>query len=125
MGRNKSIAVWVISVLLAGLYLSGGIPKMAGAENTVEGFRAWGFSDGFRIFIGCAETAGGIGLLIPALATWAALGLSIIMVGAAYTHCLHTPPAYALPAITCFFLLLFIAHARRGQAILLAKPGTA
>ncbi len=125
MGRNKVIAIWVISVLLAGLYLSGGIPKVAGAQNTVDGFRAWGFSDGFRIFIGCAETAGGIGLLIPPLATWAALGLSIIMVGAAYTHLVHPPAYFALIPMVCFFLLLFIARARRGQALLLAKPETA
>ena len=125
MGRNTRIAVWVISVLLAGLYLSGGIPKMAGAENTVKGFHEWGFSDGFRIFIGCAETAGGIGLLLPPLATWAALGLSIIMVGAAYTHFVHPPAFFALIPILCFFLLLFIARARRGQAVLLAKPETA
>ena len=122
MGRFKLIAVWVISVLLAGLYLFGGIPKVGGDANAVEGFRAWGFSDAFRIFIGLAEIAGGIGLLIPPLATWAALGLSLVMVGAAYTHFVHTPPVQALPAIVCLGLLLFIAHARRGQALLLPKP---
>jgi uncharacterized membrane protein YphA (DoxX/SURF4 family) len=121
MGRSKLIAVWVICVLLAGLYVSGGIPKVGAAENAVTGFRSMGFSDGFRVFIGSAEIAGGIGLLIPLVSSWAALGLAIIMVGAAYTHFVHTPPLQALPAIVCFGLLLFVAHARRERALFLAK----
>jgi putative oxidoreductase len=121
MGTRKLIAVWVISVLLAALYVYGGIPKVTGAEQAVAGFRAWGFSDGFRLFIGAAEIARGIALLIVPLTTWAALGLAVIMLGATYTHFLHTPPVQALPAIVCFFLLLFLAYARRGQALLLAK----
>jgi uncharacterized membrane protein YphA (DoxX/SURF4 family) len=121
MERRTLIAVWVISGLLASLFLFAGIPKVGGASNAVEGFRAWGFSDGFRLFIGAAEAAGGIALLIPALATWAALGLACIMVGAVYTHLIHTPPAQALPALICFLLLLFIAYARRPQALFLAR----
>jgi putative oxidoreductase len=120
MGR-KRIAIWVVSALLAALYVSGGIPKVVGAAGPVEGFRSMGFSDGFRIFIGAAEIAGGIGLLILPLATWAALGLAIIMVGAVYTHFVHTPPLLALPAAICFALLLFIAHARRNQALFLSQ----
>jgi putative oxidoreductase len=121
MGRTKGIVVWVLCALLAGLYVFAGLPKVMGAAQPVEGFRAMGYSDGFRIFIGLAELAGGVGLLIPALATWAGAGLAIIMVGAVYTHLVHTPPLQALPALVCFGLLLFIAHARRGQALFLAK----
>ena len=121
MEGRKLIAVWVISVLLAGLYLVAGLPKVMGAEQPVQGFRDWGFSDGFRLFIGFAEIAGGIALLVPALATWSALGLAAIMVGAVYTHFLHTPPLQAVPAFVCFCLLLFLAYARRGQAVMLAK----
>ncbi len=122
MGRTKLVAVWVISALLAVLYVVvAGAPKVMGAEQAVQGFRSMGFSDGFRLFIGLAEVAGGIGLLIPALATWAGLGLAVIMGGAVYTHLVHTPPEQALPALVCLGLVLFIAHARRGQALFLAK----
>jgi uncharacterized membrane protein YphA (DoxX/SURF4 family) len=121
VGTRKLVAVWVISVLLAALFVFAGVPKVTNAQQAVDGFRAWGFSDGFRLLIGAAEIAGGIALLIPALATWSALGLTVIMVGAVYTHVLYTPLREALPALVCFFLLLFLAHARRGQALLLSK----
>jgi uncharacterized membrane protein YphA (DoxX/SURF4 family) len=121
MSRRKLIAVWIFSVLLAGLYVYAGIPKVSGAEPAVQGFRDWGLSDGMRLFVGFAEISGGIGLLIPPLAMWAALGLVCIMVGAMYEVLIHAPPVQALPALGCLLVLLFIAHARRGQALFLAR----
>ena len=55
----------------------------------VENFTRYGHTDAFRLFIGAAEVSGAIGLWIPRLAFWAALGLIIIMLGAVYTHVTH------------------------------------
>src|SRR5688572_27843951 len=81
---SKKIATWCLTVPLAALFLLAGAGKF-GAEATAN-FQKFGYSDGFRIFIGIAEMAGGIGLLVPGLSTWAALGLVVIMAGAVYTH---------------------------------------
>src|SRR5262249_1648089 len=87
--RALNIAGWVASVLLCALFLFAGVPKWMGAQQAVDGFRSFGFSDGFRIFIGVCETLGGIGLLIPRLSFWAACGLVLIMIGAIHTQVTH------------------------------------
>jgi hypothetical protein len=120
-GRGLQIAVYVVSALLTALFLFAGLPKIMGAQQPVEGFRAMGFSDGFRLFIGAAEVSGAIGLWIPKLAFWAACGLVVIMIGAVHTHLTHLdtagPPTGAGAAL---LMLLFIAWARRKSALFLS-----
>jgi putative oxidoreductase len=86
MSKSKTIAVWVICVLLAALFAFAGLPKVMGDPRAVEGFAKGGFPDWFRLFIGAAEISGAVGLLIPKLRFWAASGLFIIMIGAVTTH---------------------------------------
>ena len=117
--KVRPVALWTVSALLAALYVFGaGYAKVAGAGPMVENFRAWGHGDGFRVFIGFCEMAGGIGLLIPALASWAAAGLAIIMAGAVYTHVTNDMPV-VLPVVL-LVMLIAIAYLRRGRAFLLA-----
>lgn len=84
--KGKTIAIWVICVLLAALFAFAGLPKVTGDPRAVEGFHKGGFPDWFRLFIGAAEIAGAVGLLVPRLRVWAASGLLIIMIGAVATH---------------------------------------
>jgi uncharacterized membrane protein YphA (DoxX/SURF4 family) len=113
-GRGLRIALYVVSALLTALYLFAGIPKVMGQAQAVEGFAKVGYSDGFRLFIGASEIAGGIGLWLPKLAFWAALGLMVIMVGAVYTHLsLAEAPTGAAIAL---ILLGFVAWQRRKSA---------
>jgi uncharacterized membrane protein YphA (DoxX/SURF4 family) len=86
MSKSKTIAVWVICVLLAALFAFAGLPKVTGDPRAVEGFAKGGFPGWFLLFIGAAEIAGAVGLLIPRLRFWAASGLFIIMIGAVATH---------------------------------------
>jgi uncharacterized membrane protein YphA (DoxX/SURF4 family) len=122
LSKGRNIAAWVIAVLLAALFAgAAGPPKILGAEQAVDGFRQMGYSDGFRLFIGFAETAGGIGLLVPRLATWAAAGLIPIMFGAVYTVVSAGQPGQAAPAVVAGILLAIVAALRRGQALGLAS----
>ena len=84
--KAKTIGVWVVCGLLALQYLFAGATKLFGTAQAVEGFHHAGFSDGFRIFIGAAETSGALGLLAPRLRFWASIGLSLVMLGALHTH---------------------------------------
>jgi len=119
-GRGLNIAAWVASALLCALFLFAGLPKVMGSQQVVEGFRNFGFSDGFRIFIGVAETLGGIGLVIPRLSFWAACGLVLIMIGAIHTQVTHPETgAPILPSVT-LLVLLFVAWVRRKQALFLS-----
>ena len=79
------MGIRILTWLLALLFIAGGVPKLIGIESVAEQFRQFGYPDWFRLFIGLAELAGGIGLLIPGLVRLAAMGLMVIMLGAAWT----------------------------------------
>lgn len=118
--RGLNIAAWVASVLLFALFsVFAGPPKLMGDPQAVEGFTSMGYSDAFRLFIGAAETLGGIGLLIPQLAFWAALGLIIIMFGATYTLLTSGMASMVPLPLGTLLLLAFIAYVRRSRALFL------
>jgi putative oxidoreductase len=109
----KNIAIWVLTVLLALLFVAAGAGKFT-ADATAN-FQKFGYSDAFRVFIGVAEIAGGVGLLVPRLAAWAAGGLVIIMAGAVYTH-IAVGINLAFPAVTGA-LLAVLGVLRRPDAL--------
>ena len=111
---GKRIGTWILQGLLAAVFLYAGSMKLAGSEAMVQVFRHLGYGDGFRIFIGTVEVAGGIALLIPRITTLASLGLMVVMVGAAYTHLAQNDGwGAATPAMVLFVLLGIVAYARR------------
>lgn len=109
----KNIGVWVLTVPLAALFLLAGAGKF-GAEATAN-FHKFGYGDAFRVFIGIAELAGAVGLLVPRLAAWAAWGLVLIMAGAVYTH-VAVGISIAFPAVTGA-LLAALGILRHGNAL--------
>ena len=83
---NKALYIlgWIFAGLLALLFGLAGVGKLAGAQT--EMFANWGYPAWFATLIGVLEIAGAIGLLVPRLMRFAILGLTGIMIGAAYTH---------------------------------------
>jgi putative oxidoreductase len=79
---------WILSILLAVVMAGPGWQKFTG-NTWARMFREWGYPDGFYLVIGAVELACGIGLLIPSVASYCALMLSVVMVGAAATHVVH------------------------------------
>jgi len=126
MSKGKLITLWILSGLVAALFLfAGGFkllkPEMAKTQFVQIGYAAW-----FAIFIGICEVLGGIGVLIPRVAGLAAACLSVIMIGAVYTVVSHHLPGVAVPAVT-FLVLIFISYTRftSGRALQTqaASPG--
>lgn len=110
------IACWTIQVMLAAFFLLAGVMKLAGAEQISQEFRNWGYGDTFRLIIGLIESLGGVGLLIPRLAAFCAIGLMLVMGGAVYTHLAADQGLNAaLPAMVLILLLGVIAYLRRGS----------
>lgn len=114
-GRGKTIAAWVLSALLAVLFLFTGGQKLLGAGGTVEHFTQWGYPPWFRVLIGLIEVGGGLALLVPGVAFYAAGALGVVMVGAIYTHLTKAAPGIPVP-IVCLLVLAFIATVRRPSA---------
>ncbi len=89
-------ALWIVSGLLALLFLLSGGLKATQPKEKVKAFTGgWvdDFSDKQVKGIGILELLGAIGLLSPLvssrldwLAGFAAIGLAMTMIGAAYTH---------------------------------------
>jgi uncharacterized membrane protein YphA (DoxX/SURF4 family) len=112
-GKGWSIAVWVLSGLLACAFIAAGGFKLAGAQAMVEHFRTWGYPDWFLFVVGAVEVTGAVLLLVPRAAFVGAGMLEVIMVGAIVTHLRHDPPSQALPALVLLLLLVLVGYARR------------
>lgn len=117
-----NIALWIIQILLALLFLFAGGTKLImpieelmkmGSPNQVV-LPGW-----FIKFIGLAEVLGALGLVLPGLlrrreelTTLAALGLAIIMIGAVVVTIMGDGVAMAVTPLVVGLLCLFVAYGR-------------
>lgn len=110
--RGKSAALWLVSGLMAALYLFAGVTKLAGMPMHVEHFADWGYPDWFRLFVGAWEVLFGILLLVPTLAFYAAGALAVGMLGAVYTEVFRGDPPRALFPLVMLGLLIVLMRVR-------------
>lgn len=111
--KGRVIGVWTLQVVLAGFFLMAGVTKLAASPQMIQGFQEWGFTKGFLFFIGAAEALGGLALLIPRVSAGSAMGLMVIMMGAACTHMINGDGFGAtLPSTVLFLLLGIVAYLR-------------
>lgn len=110
--RVRPILSWVLVLLLAVMFGMAGLAKLGGNMN--EMFANWGYPAWFATFIGAAELAGAIGLLIPRTMRWAVYGLTLIMIGGAYTHLSNGEGAEVLRPLA-FAAVMWTALALRGR----------
>jgi uncharacterized membrane protein YphA (DoxX/SURF4 family) len=73
-------------LLMASYFAVTGVTALHFRERAYHFFQTSGYSYPFFMFIEIAECAGALGLLLPRMAQWAAIGLSLDMLGAIYTH---------------------------------------
>lgn len=112
MSKGQKIAMWVISGLLAALFLFAGLSKLLMPGKMLA---QWVYAPWFLTFIGVCETLGGIGLLIRRVAALAAAGLCGIMIGAVYTLVAHHMYKELPTPIVTFILLMVVIFLRRKE----------
>jgi len=83
---RESTAIKAMSMFLTVVFLLTGSVKIAGVEMMVESFRTWGYSVTFMYVIGVVEIAGAVMLLLPRFRLYGATLISILMIGATFTH---------------------------------------
>jgi uncharacterized membrane protein YphA (DoxX/SURF4 family) len=110
-GKVKTVALWVVTVLLAAAFVSAGSMKFFSAEAATQ-FAQFGYPGWFLVLIGVIEVAGGVALLVPRLAPIAAAGLGVVMVGAVFTVLRHDDAVKALAPLVFLVLLGMVAYAR-------------
>jgi uncharacterized membrane protein YphA (DoxX/SURF4 family) len=112
-----AFVVWVLSIIIAAMFLLTGVPKLVGlgtvglAAAAMRGFPTW-----IRVVVGFVEVVGAICLLIPATATVAALVLAFVMLPATATQLLSGEPGVYVP-LTALVLLLFVAWRRNATLL--------
>ena len=88
-GRAGLIALWIVQIALAGMFLLAGGSKLLGAPAMVGLFDAIGIGQWFRYLTGLIEVGSALALLVPSIAVFGALALVATMVGAIATASLH------------------------------------
>jgi putative oxidoreductase len=71
----------LLRLMLALVFGSSGFKHLRGPKERAASI---GMSVPFTVFLGAAESAGAMGLATGIMAPWAALGLSLLMLGAIY-----------------------------------------
>ena len=80
------VLLWVLTVPAAAAIVLAGLAKFDASSDWPRLFaEVWGYPDWFRSFTGAVEVGGGVLLLIPRTAPYAAAGLIVVMLGAAWT----------------------------------------
>jgi len=112
-----NIALWIVQVLLALLFLfTGGMKLVMPIEEMTQQLPMPGW---FLRFIGVCEMLGGLGLILPwllrirpGLTPLAATGLVVIMIGATVTTIMTGQIAISLVPLVVGILCLFVAYGR-------------
>ena len=78
--------VTVLIYILAIMFVLAGGAKVFRAKPMVAQFKEFGLPDFMVVAIGALEVLGAIGLFIPSLTLYAAIGLALLMIGAVYNH---------------------------------------
>jgi putative oxidoreductase len=127
-----NIALWVVQVLLAALYLMAGFIKLV---QPIDALVAMGMAyasalpDAFIRFVALMEILGALGLLLPAatrifpwLTPLAAVGLSVVQVSAIVLHGIRGETAMTLPMnLVLLALSLFVVWGRWRKAPIAAR----
>jgi hypothetical protein len=108
-------ALWTVQIVLAVIFLLAGGAKLAMPVDELA--KQGPFSAGFLRFIGLAEVAGALGLILPgllrvreSLTPLAASGLVIIMIGASVSTVAIGQPAAAIVPVIVGALAVFVAR---------------
>lgn len=127
-----NIALWIVAGLLAVVYVgSGGLKVIASKQRIAATGPAAGWTEDFSPpaikAIGVLEILGGLGLVLPAalgiapgLVPLAALGLAMIMVGAAVTRISRREYTLMLADLAYLVLIGFVLWGRMGPEAFVA-----
>jgi putative oxidoreductase len=114
MTRPAAIVCALLQVAVAAIFLFAGSKKLMADPQMVAVFAKVGVGQWFRLLTGALEVGGGIALVVPRTAAFAALGLAIVMVGATIAHLTVLGGSPAL-AIMLFVACATIAWLRRAS----------
>jgi putative oxidoreductase len=119
-GKGLNIALWVVQILLAAMFVMAGGSKLAGDPKMVGLFDVIGIGQWFRYLTGTLEVAGALLLVVPRTKAYGAALLAPVMAGAILTHLvvLHNSPAMPLVLLVG---IAFVLWGRRDALLALVR----
>ena len=114
----KLIALWVLRVAAAALFLFAGYSKLTGQPMMIETFDKVGVGQWFRYVTGILEVGGGVAVLIPAVSAWAAGLLLLVDIGAflAQVSVLHEDWIHTVVIGAALGAIIYLQTGRRAAA---------
>jgi uncharacterized membrane protein YphA (DoxX/SURF4 family) len=116
---TMKIALWIVQILLAFVFVASGSMKLFAFDQFAASAPALADQRGLVTFIGIAELAGALGLILPrltgilpVLTAWAALGLATIMFLATGFHLARGEGSHAVITVILLALAAFVAFGR-------------
>lgn len=82
----RLVAAWLVGAYLARMYIEMGLVKFDQDGFWTAAFARWGYPVWLRLVVGFVETVGGAMLLVPWVASYGAVGLIAVMIGAWITR---------------------------------------
>ena len=114
----------IITSILALIFLLSGGAKLLGLEFELEAFERWGYPLWFMYLTGVIEVVGGLALLIPKLAAYAAVAMSGVMVGAVATHLINSEWMMLVIASVILLTAIWRAYVGRRDIVKLIRAIT-
>jgi uncharacterized membrane protein len=117
---NTGRVLWIVQIMLGIYFVLVGIIHFILPE-VLPGPMGWMYdlSDGLHVISGAAEILGGLGLILPGLTriqpgltVWAAVGLVIVMIGAAVWHIGRGEPGNMIQNFILAAVLGYVAYGR-------------
>jgi uncharacterized membrane protein YphA (DoxX/SURF4 family) len=119
-----NLALWIVAIVLAVVFAGSGLMKqLVPKDKLAAAGQGWAqdYSQGSIRLIGLAEILGAIGIVLPAavhiapiLVPLAAVGLALVMVGAAVVHARRGESMNVAVNVVLIALAIFVAWGRFG-----------
>lgn len=120
-----NVTLWILQSVLAAVFLtSGGMNLVQSKDQLVKKKMTWveSFPAGAVKVLGALEVAATIGLIFPAaldivpiLVVWSALGLVLVMIGAAVLHFRRNEPQVIIVNMVLMILAAIVVWGRLGS----------
>lgn len=118
MNKLSRLAMFVCSLLVAAVFVYVGASKLGGASSVgwAERFARWGYPANAHYLVGLLQIVGGIGVLVPKWRRAAAALLIVLMIGAFFTHIIHSEFSRVIPPLVLGALALVLYSLRARPA---------
>ncbi len=113
MSKRRQVSLWVLTALLAAMFLFAGGLKLADPAKAGGMFQHYGYPPWFALVTGAMEVTGALLLLVPPVAWAGAVLVGIVAIGATATHLTHAEASHAPVPLVLLVIAAVVFYLRR------------